>query len=192
MFQQPGIHLPPKASRAVGQAEDYNASVEKGAVDGNGAFAQAESSDDDHVLDGVQDKEPHDDALESTLSMLTVHNGTRLQSENQFWSAGRQKQKKKFRDFLVAASLSLLFAAGVVRTSIPSLLYIIFSVQALYSERGGLASPFHVISVACTTVVAAGMILFHLIINSSTTVHSALLLQVLNESPALPTIQSPV
>lgn len=87
--------------------------------------------------------------------------------------------KEFVRDVLIAFSLTVLFAAGVMRTSAPSLFYAAVSVQALYSrDRADLKHLFPRMLVVLTSAIAIGMILFHVVVNEALTYSSPLLLQV--------------
>ena len=91
--------------------------------------------------------------------------------------------KEFMRDTLVKVALIVLFAAGVMRASIPSLLYAIMSVQALYSRnRASLKDLFPRLLVVVASIIAIGMILFHVIVNEASTNTSSLLLQVLTQN----------
>ncbi len=100
-----------------------------------------------------------------------------------YWSAS---SKEFTRDLLVKVGLIVLFAAGLMRTSIPSLLYAIMSVQALYStNRVALKSLFPKKLVALVLIIAIAMIIFHVTVNVVSNKSSALILQVFIHVAAL-------
>lgn len=153
------------------------------AFGGDAVPEHAEISNDDHLSDYEIDNE-QDDILSPLPSSMTHYNNLDFQSETSYWSMEHTK-KKKLRDFLVGAALILLFAAGVMRTSVPSLLYTILSVQALYSgRRAGIKSLFPVLVVGMTAAIAAGMMLLHFVVNHTSADYSPLLLQVLLRAPS--------
>jgi hypothetical protein len=166
--------LPAKTSGKGVQCDVHNGS----AFGGDVAPDHAGISNDDHLSDDEIDNE-QDDILSPLPSSMTHYSNLDFQSETSYWSMEHTK-KKKLRDFLVGTALILLFAAGVMRTSVPSLLYAILSVQALYSgRRAGIKSLFPVLVVGITTAIAAGMMLLHFIVNHTSADYSPLLLQVL-------------
>jgi hypothetical protein len=100
-----------------------------------------------------------------------------------YWSAN---SKEFMRDTLVKVALIALFTAGIMRTSIPSLIYATVSVQALYSRnRVVLRDLFPTILAIFVSVIAIGMIIFHIIVNETSAGSSPLLLQVRSQVPAL-------
>lgn len=115
---------------------------------------------------------------------MTHYSNLDFQSETSYWSMEHTK-KKKLRDILVGTALILLFRAGVMRTSVPSRMYTILAVQALYSgRRAGIKSLFPIFVVGITAAIAAGMMLVHFIVNRTSADHySPLLLQVLSRAP---------
>jgi hypothetical protein len=174
--------LPAKTSGKVVQSDVHNGIAPNSAFGGVVAPDHAEISNDDHLSDYEMDNEP-DDVLSPLPSSTTHYSNLDFQSETSYWSMEHTK-KKKLRDILVGTALILLFAAGVMRTSVPSLLYTILAVQALYSgRRAGIKSLFPIFVVGITAAIAAGMMLVHFIVNHTSADHSPLLLQVLLRAP---------
>ena len=176
--------LPAKTSGKVVLSDVHNSIAPNSAFGGVVAPDHAEISNDDHLSDYEMDNEL-DDVLSPLPSSMTHYSNLDFQSETSYWSMEHTK-KKKLRDILVGTALILLFAAGVMRTSVPSLLYTILAVQALYSgRRAGIKSLFPVFVVGITAAIAAGMMLMHFIVNrTSADNYSPLLLQVLSRAPA--------
>jgi hypothetical protein len=86
---------------------------------------------------------------------------------------------KTLAEVLFKAGLVALFAAGTLRTSVASLLYAALSIGTLYFKaRVGLDEAFLFHLILCTSVIACGMFVFHLVVNLSSRDFSPMLLQV--------------
>jgi hypothetical protein len=134
---------------------------------GDVLFSDLDGDDEEHAILAGE---------ESAFGTVDRIAPARARSMLSYWS---MNSKEFVRDVLVAFSLTVLFAAGVMRTSVPSLFYAAVSVQALYSrDRADLKHLFPRMLVVLTSAIAIGMILFHVIVNEALTYSSPLLLQV--------------
>jgi hypothetical protein len=182
MQAAPPPHLVPvDATGEVKQAE-YDDEISAAAPDDKGASASM-ALVDDAESDSSSEGEP--DRINSKAASLLSDQDLNLESAPGLLSYFSMDAAtiKALADLLVKIAMIVLFAAGLIRTSLPSLFYAAFSVQALYCSRVGLKSMFPDALLVCTTAIGIAMIIIHIAVNQSSAVFSPLLLQVPMHTP---------
>lgn len=168
--------LPASSSSEVGQAErDDEQEIPAGGTGASVSMAFVDDAQSDISSDG----EPENASSSNSASLLRDQDLdlTSVPGLLSYMSM-EAATMKALADVLFKIALMLLFAAGLMRTSVPSLLYAAFSVQALYCSRVGLKAIFPSALVVCTAGIAIAMVIIHIVVNQSSAAFSPLLLQV--------------
>lgn len=168
--------FPASSSSEVGQAErDDEQEIPAGGTGASVSMAFVDDAQSDISSDG----EPENAASSNAVSLLRDQDLdlTSVPGLLSYMSM-EAATMKALADVLFKIALMLLFAAGLMRTSVPSLLYSAFSVQALYCSRVGLKAIFPSALVVCTAGIAIAMVIIHIVVNQSSAAFSPLLLQV--------------
>jgi len=169
--------LPASSSSEVGQAEhDDEQEIPAGGTGASVSMAFVDDAQSDISSDG----EPENASISNAASLLRDQDLdlTSVPGLLSYMSM-EAATMKALADVLFKIALMLLFAAGLMRTSVPSLLYAAFSVQALYCSRVGLKAIFPSALVVCTAGIAIAMVIIHIVVNQSSAAFSPLLLQLL-------------
>ncbi len=166
--------IPANERRGPGQTEEHNFAP---AVVGDDAFAPRTLPKDDSA--GFEDND-QSQGVEHSFFSQSRETGSPVS----YWSL-KTASRKSLRVVLLDIALVLLFSAGLMRTAIPSLIYAVISIQALYSRnRGGLKTVLPKIWVVLVACVALAMIVSHAILNLiSASGFSPILLQVAFKCP---------